>query len=581
MIEISGDVVLGNRGRKEEASAIDGSTTVASLVVMRQLFSALQSVITEYYWRPLASAFSSRSPIVVFDPTLESHQKYAKHLSSPDQHSSDSKNLLVSNPLHPPLQIQRKSEAIKPTPPDRLEEYEPLKIPVLEKEQVNFQEDKGLPRKLGPDKLRNPPPAMNSNNFVSKRHLNIPAPPRDPQNYRELNSDVNPVVLSPEKHQYYTNYLRLNPSGNRVEKNPENAQVHEQIYENGYEEISPVVNPEVQRVNSVRRNRINIGNANILDRNSGEEVGATNYEVRGKKKKSKKSHRVNKPEVRPEYEYGDHREQRNPNERDRSQDVALETIKKQELSPAVFRADAYDKVRRQDEGGGEDRQVEVVAGSQKEEKRQPKVHSEKHEEGGGEEGHEDHHEAGGEEEKKGYDSHHEHEKGEKGHHDKEDHDKHYDEEEGKENKHSDDSSYYKHYDSGEKKEKESAFDEEGKFNKGHSTKGNHVVHKKDEYEKLEEFYDESHDEDEHEKDEGYHHKYEKEHGGSEKSGHYDAGEEVEKHGKKSKHEKGHHYKDKKGHDQRAGDDKHHEKESKYGKKGGYEDGKKWEYKKGH
>ncbi|XP_063979950.1 sarcoplasmic reticulum histidine-rich calcium-binding protein-like [Diachasmimorpha longicaudata] len=621
-------LILSNRGRKEEGSAIDGSRTTG-LVVMRQLFLALQSFISHgsslchcvfvylhngnseelrihYLYAnnraPLVSAFSSTSPIVVFDPTIESHQTYAKYLFSRDQHSLDSKNLLVTNTIHPPPQIPRKVEALKPDTSDYLEEHKPLIIPALEKEQDNFQEDKRLPRKLGPDKLTTPPPALNSNNFVSKRHLkenayvHHPRPHlRDSENYRELNPEINPLVLSPENQRYYDNYLRLNPPENRVAKNYDNVQVPEPISAYGYE-ISPVANPELQRVNPLRRNHINSGNTNIPDRNSGEETRLANYEVRSKKKKSKKSSRLNKPEVRSEYEPNDQRGQvvpvqpiyydkastdfydnvqfaeRNPHERHQGEDVALEPTEKEEPRPAV---------RRQDNGGGGNQHVEVAAGSQREEKHQPKVHSEKHEEGGGEEGHEDHHEADGEEAKKGYDSHHEHEKGEKGHHDKEDHDKHYDEEEGKEHKHADDSSYYKHYDSGEKKEKESAFDEEGKFNKGHSTKGNHVVHKKDEYEKLEEFYDESHDEDEHEKDEGYHHKFEKEHGGSEKTGHYDAGEDVEEHGKKSKYEKGHHYKDKKGHDQRAGDDKHHEKESKYGKKGGYEDGKKWEYKKGH
>lgn len=48
------------------------------------------------------------------------------------------------------------------------------------------------------------------------------------------------------------------------------------------------------------------------------------------------------------------------------------------------------------------------------------------------------------------------------------------------------------------------FKENGKHKKGHSTKGEHNIHKKEEYEKTKHFYDESHEEGEHEKHGGYH-----------------------------------------------------------------------------
>lgn len=49
------------------------------------------------------------------------------------------------------------------------------------------------------------------------------------------------------------------------------------------------------------------------------------------------------------------------------------------------------------------------------------------------------------------------------------------------------------------------FHEEGEHSKGHSTQGEHNIHKKDEYEKKQEFYDESHEGGEHEKHGEYFH----------------------------------------------------------------------------
>lgn len=48
------------------------------------------------------------------------------------------------------------------------------------------------------------------------------------------------------------------------------------------------------------------------------------------------------------------------------------------------------------------------------------------------------------------------------------------------------------------------YEESGKHSKGHSTKGSHDIHKKDEYEKRVEFFEEDGDSAEEEKHGGYH-----------------------------------------------------------------------------
>uniref|UniRef100_A0A6P7GJP9 Uncharacterized protein LOC114339013 n=1 Tax=Diabrotica virgifera virgifera TaxID=50390 RepID=A0A6P7GJP9_DIAVI len=125
------------------------------------------------------------------------------------------------------------------------------------------------------------------------------------------------------------------------------------------------------------------------------------------------------------------------------------------------------------------------------------------------------------------------------------------------------------------------YHEEGKHSKGHSTKGEHSIHKKDEYEKKQEFYDESHEEDGFEKDGEYFHEddYKK---GSHEKGSFDKGGEEEAHyGKKHHHDKGGHFKEQKGHKGSKGHDSHHEHEEKHGKKGSDSGGKKWSYGKGN
>lgn len=49
--------------------------------------------------------------------------------------------------------------------------------------------------------------------------------------------------------------------------------------------------------------------------------------------------------------------------------------------------------------------------------------------------------------------------------------------------------------------------EAGKHSKGHSTKGSHDIHKKDEYEKNVEFFEEDHAGGEEEKHGGFHHEH--------------------------------------------------------------------------
>lgn len=51
------------------------------------------------------------------------------------------------------------------------------------------------------------------------------------------------------------------------------------------------------------------------------------------------------------------------------------------------------------------------------------------------------------------------------------------------------------------------YEESGKHSKGHSTKGSHDIHKKDEYEKKIEFFEEDHGGGEEEKHGGFHHEH--------------------------------------------------------------------------
>lgn len=51
------------------------------------------------------------------------------------------------------------------------------------------------------------------------------------------------------------------------------------------------------------------------------------------------------------------------------------------------------------------------------------------------------------------------------------------------------------------------YEEDGEHSQGHSTKGAHNVHKKEEYEKKQEFFDEYHEGGDHEKHGGFHNEH--------------------------------------------------------------------------
>ncbi|KAJ8675969.1 hypothetical protein QAD02_011755 [Eretmocerus hayati] len=97
-----------------------------------------------------------------------------------------------------------------------------------------------------------------------------------------------------------------------------------------------------------------------------------------------------------------------------------------------------------------------------------------------------------------YDSYHDNEEMKKKHLDEKKDQNHYDEKQklGKEDHSS--AEIHKEYHKGEKSHKSSKFHDEEKYQKGHSTKGEHNILKKDAYEKKKDFYDEFHDDDNHE-----------------------------------------------------------------------------------
>ncbi|XP_066591633.1 histidine-rich protein PFHRP-III-like [Prorops nasuta] len=197
------------------------------------------------------------------------------------------------------------------------------------------------------------------------------------------------------------------------------------------------------------------------------------------------------------------------------------------------------------------------------------------EKGGGSKHEEKHHATKGEKGDKGYTEHHEFDKGEKGHHNDEGHKHIYDEKKGHDKKIHDEAGHYGEHHEGEKGEKAAKFAEDGKHQKGHSTKGEHNIFKKDEYEKRHDFYDEYHEDGDHEQHGGYHHEHENHKGGHEKKGHHDSGHDEHHHGKEKKKEGGHHHGDKKGYESKKGHNHHHRHNEKYGKKDAHESAKKW------
>lgn len=109
--------------------------------------------------------------------------------------------------------------------------------------------------------------------------------------------------------------------------------------------------------------------------------------------------------------------------------------------------------------------------------------------------------------------------------------------------------YYRHHEkneAGKKGEKGHKFNEEGRFHKGHSIKGKHVLHNLDESGKKHKYFDEDYDgafNDEHGK---FHENKGAKKGGSHKKGHHHKAEESDAAGKKGHGQKGHHDKEEKG-----------------------------------
>lgn len=80
--------------------------------------------------------------------------------------------------------------------------------------------------------------------------------------------------------------------------------------------------------------------------------------------------------------------------------------------------------------------------------------------------------------KKGYKVFHEFDKGDKGHRDIESHEREYNEETGENQKKHEEASHYGEEHNGEVGQKNAKFGEDGRHQKGHSTKGEHNVFKK-------------------------------------------------------------------------------------------------------
>lgn len=106
--------------------------------------------------------------------------------------------------------------------------------------------------------------------------------------------------------------------------------------------------------------------------------------------------------------------------------------------------------------------------------------------------------------------------------------------------------YHSKKEEGKKGEKGHKFNEEGHFKKGHSTKGKHIIHKLDESEKKQTFFDEDYDGDYDEAHGDFDEHSASKKGGSHKKGHHHQFHEADGGGKKGHGQKGHHHHDEKG-----------------------------------
>ncbi|XP_011502017.1 PREDICTED: sarcoplasmic reticulum histidine-rich calcium-binding protein-like [Ceratosolen solmsi marchali] len=179
---------------------------------------------------------------------------------------------------------------------------------------------------------------------------------------------------------------------------------------------------------------------------------------------------------------------------------------------------------------------------------------------------------------KGYNSYKKLDKKDKQHVDRKTNENHFQNEKQHEGEKHDDAKHYKYREKSTKENESAEFDEEGDHQKGHSTKGEHNIFKKDEYEKKHDFYDEFYDDDG-EEEHGNHHQHHK--GNSD--GHHKSGHDIgEKHERKKggteahKHEHRHYEHEKHGEKERNVEDLANHKEHDAGVAYGY--GKKWAYK---
>ncbi|CAF4763808.1 unnamed protein product [Pieris macdunnoughi] len=214
-------------------------------------------------------------------------------------------------------------------------------------------------------------------------------------------------------------------------------------------------------------------------------------------------------------------------------------------------------------------------------KKEKKHENFKHEKGGGREHESESFEEHEEEGKKSYEGHHDDTKTSKGHHDKEDHLKKYKDEGGVDKSHHDEKEHYGDHHHEEHGKKHAKYEESGKHSKGHSTKGSHDIHKKDEYEKRVEFFEEDGDSAEEEKYGGHHSENEHSAGGNFKKTNLDAA-----HKGRTKGETGHFLKNgrhelHRGHRGSAGHNHHAHSEKQRHADGEGNGGKKWVYHHGH
>ncbi|KAL1461614.1 hypothetical protein WDU94_013492 [Cyamophila willieti] len=179
--------------------------------------------------------------------------------------------------------------------------------------------------------------------------------------------------------------------------------------------------------------------------------------------------------------------------------------------------------------------------------------------------------------KESYDNYHEEESAKKGHNKKEKHKKKYHDTKGEKRKHSEEQGHYGKSEEEEEAEKGAKFEEEGSHEKGHSTKGEHNIHKVNEYMKKHEFYDEHHDGGEHEKHGGFQEHHDHSKGKKEKSGKQSGKHTSGEQGKKGMADHGKKYEDYKKVGKQEGVKKHHAENKEWEEQGS----KKTEKKRGH